>query len=71
MRKTEHAVVLEAPDGSAEITLWVTGSAVLTDETGSTHLEAMIEAEGVWVESLGGTAEEFDEAISSYLDSIR
>lgn len=70
MRKNPHSVVLEAPDGSGtEIALWVTGSAVLHNETGATHLEALIEAEGAWVD-LGGTSEEFDEAVG-YLDSIR
>lgn len=72
MRTANSSVVLEAPDGSGrEITLWTSGSVILHDALGNaTDLEALIEARGVWVEDLGGTDEQFQEAVS-YLDSIR
>lgn len=69
MRKGSSTAVLTAPNTDAELTLWTSGSAVLHDETGTTVFEALIEAEGTWID-LGGTEEEFDAAIS-YLDSIR
>lgn len=69
MRKGHDKAVLTLDDSEAEMTLWTSGSAVLDYEAGTVTFEALIEAEDAWI-NLGGTAEQFDEAVS-YVDSIR